>query len=137
MRRLRGFTMIELMVVISIIVILIALFAGRNFTRARARAQFTACCGNLKSIATACQSYSVENDGHYPPSLGVVTPKYLRAMPTCPSAGFATYDTGTNYSRSTNPDAYTISCGPSFHKALGKSATCPQYTAARGLISEE
>jgi len=125
------------MVVISIMVILIALFAGRNFTRARARAMFTACVQNIKTIATANQNFSTENAGHYAATIDLLTPKYVRSIPTCPSAGFATYASGTNYARATNPDNFTVMCGGGYHTSLGKSPNCPQFNCSTGLQAEE
>ncbi len=48
----KGFTLIELMIVIAIISILASIIVP-NITRARARAQLTACIANLKQILTA------------------------------------------------------------------------------------
>ncbi|MFP4497903.1 MAG: type II secretion system protein [Vulcanimicrobiota bacterium] len=48
----RGFTLIELMIVIAIISILASIIIP-NITRARARAQLTACMENMKALATA------------------------------------------------------------------------------------
>lgn len=131
----RGFSLVEIMVVISIIVILVALFAGRNLTRAKQRAQFTACAQNLKTVATGLMAYSNENDGRFPTTLATLTNKQLKAIPTCASALFNTYEGG--YTKSSNPDNFTVFCAGSYHTGLGKSADYPQYTLAKGLDSQE
>ena len=52
----RGFTLLEMMVVVAIIAILAGILIP-NFTRARAQAQTAACIGNMKTIATALELY--------------------------------------------------------------------------------
>lgn len=67
MKRLqKGFTLIELMIVIAIIAILAAILIP-NFLHARAESQTAACEGNEKQIATALEEYAVDNSGQYPP----------------------------------------------------------------------
>ena len=65
MKRLqKGFTLIELMIVIAIIAILAAILIP-NFIHARAESQTSACEGNEKQIATALEEYAVDNNGTY------------------------------------------------------------------------
>jgi prepilin-type N-terminal cleavage/methylation domain-containing protein len=68
-RRKKGFTLIELMIVIAIIAILAAVLVP-NFMRAREASRLTACKSNLKSLSTAMETYSNDYDGMYPGGTG-------------------------------------------------------------------
>ena len=89
----RGFTLIELLIVVAIIAILAAILIP-NFLRARLQARISATKGNIKNIATALESYFVDNDT-YPvgldaAALAALAPTYIRAAPVQP--GGLTYD---------------------------------------------
>ncbi len=64
-RRASGFTLIELLVVIAIIALLSAMLFPA-FSRARAKAQQTACTSNLKQIYNALMMYAADYDGNLP-----------------------------------------------------------------------
>ncbi len=68
-RRKKGFTLIELMIVIAIIAILAAVLVP-NFMRAREASRLTACKSNLKNISTSVETYSNDWDGLYPGGTG-------------------------------------------------------------------
>jgi prepilin-type N-terminal cleavage/methylation domain-containing protein len=61
-----GFTSIELLIVIAIILILIAI-ALPNFLEAQIRAKVARVRADQRTIATALESYSLDNHGDYPP----------------------------------------------------------------------
>lgn len=119
------------MIVIAIIAILAAILVP-NFIRARAQGQVTSCKSNLKNIGTALEMYSTDAGGRFPTGLVRLTPNYLKTVPTCASAGTATYTSG--YTNASNPDAYTVFCAGTNHKAVDLAANYPQYTSVRGLI---
>ena len=64
MKQRKGFTLIELMIVIAIIIILAAI-AIPNYLRMTDRAKRARVAGDFTSIATAIEAYSVDW-GHYP-----------------------------------------------------------------------
>jgi prepilin-type N-terminal cleavage/methylation domain-containing protein len=130
--RRRAFTLVELMVVIAIIAVLAAILVP-NFVRARWQGQMTACISNLKNVATGLEMYSTDNNFRYPSTLSVLVPNYLKAVPSCPSAGADTYTAG--YASVSNPDTYTIVCSGNNHPGLGQDVNYPQYSSLSGLIS--
>lgn len=134
----KGFTLIELMIVIAIIAILAAILVP-NFIRARAQGQVTSCKSNLKNIGTACEMYATDNGGRYPKTLDDLKKEangqqpYMKSLPKCPSAGTMTY----SYSYRANPDVYTMYCSGSNHTAAGCDADYPKFTATMGLIENK
>ncbi len=65
-----GFTLIELLIVVAIIAILAAI-AVPNFLEAQVRAKVSRAKSDLRTIATALESYAIDN-ARYPPSNGAV-----------------------------------------------------------------
>jgi prepilin-type N-terminal cleavage/methylation domain-containing protein/prepilin-type processing-associated H-X9-DG protein len=65
MRSRKGFTLVELLVVIGIIAVLIALLMPA-LQRAREHANRAVCLGNLRQLAAAIIMYNNENRGHFP-----------------------------------------------------------------------
>src|ERR1043166_6637133 len=62
----RAFTLIELLIVVAIIAILAAI-AVPNFLEAQTRAKVSRTKADLRTMATALESYAVDNLNHYPP----------------------------------------------------------------------
>lgn len=76
----RGFTLVEIMIVVAIIALLAAI-AIPNLLRARHNANEAAAISALKTISTACESYrAAQTPTNYPTSLvtlGNAVPPYI------------------------------------------------------------
>lgn len=106
------------MTVLVILGLLAAMIFPR-FMRARFKAYHNACLQSTKNIATALESYSIDNEHQYPPNLATLTlpvsgVAYINSLPTCASAPGALYQTG--FQTSADHKMYTVTC-PGIHYA--------------------
>lgn len=62
----RGLTLIEILVVITIVVVLVAL-STFGFARVRSAARGATCMSNLRQVGTAMLSYAADKNGELPP----------------------------------------------------------------------
>ena len=88
-RRKRGFTLIEIMIVVLIIAVLLAI-AIPNFLRARETSRAKSCCANLRQIETAKEQWAMDTKASAtdaPASMAVLAPDYMKNTPECPSDG--------------------------------------------------
>lgn len=92
-RKNKGFTLVEIMIVVLIIGILMAI-AVPNFIKARSNSQKSTCIANLKQIETAKEQWAMENGqgSTATPTSANLSPNYLKSYPACPTAG--TYTIG-------------------------------------------
>ena len=97
----RGFTLVELMIVVAIIGLLAAI-AIPNMVRARTTAQTNACINNLSKIDGAKQEWAMDHhvSATSRPGIGELQPYLGRGssgeLPTCPLDSSQTWDTSYN-----------------------------------------
>jgi prepilin-type N-terminal cleavage/methylation domain-containing protein len=88
--RTKGFTLVELMIVVALIG-LVAAIAVPTFVTSRINSRKNTCIANLRQIENAKQVWANEgnkNGGSQASATDLFGPdKYLRAKPACPSGG--------------------------------------------------
>lgn len=98
--------------------------------------QMVYCKSNCKNIGKALDIYKTDNKGRYPTSLSLLTPEYLKIIPTCPAAASDTYS--STYTVANKPDnsddrRFTFYCKGENHTAVAVSENFPQYSSHEGL----
>ncbi len=96
---------------------------------------FTRCQGNLKNIGTALEMYSTDFNCKYPYSLSLLTPEYLRAIPTCSGAKRDTCS--ETYTCSPDKEAYSFYCRGKNHSEVGVDEDYPRYDSKNGLTCKK
>jgi len=124
-----GFTLIELIIVVTILGILTAILIP-NFVRARSSSKLATCQLDLRNIAAGLELYYVENQ-NYPTTGGwdstLMAGGYMRAVPTSP-IDQASYGYATNAGR----NSFVLSDGPNKYIQSGVTGYVV-YTATGGL----
>jgi prepilin-type N-terminal cleavage/methylation domain-containing protein len=92
----KGFTLVEIMIVVLIIALLAAI-AIPNFLKARKTTQMNACIDNMRAIEGAIEQAKMEgvNEITYPDDL-VGTDKYIKVEPKCPIDKTSSYELDKN-----------------------------------------
>ena len=102
MKTRKGFTLVEIMIVVAIIGLLAAI-AIPNFVQARTKAQTNSCMANLKQLDGAKSLWALDNGGSDTSTVTManLVTMYIKATPYCPLSttreadGSASYTLGT------------------------------------------
>ena len=126
----KGFTLVEIMIVVAIIALLAAI-AIPNLLSARMTANTAAAKANIRSLSTACETYSTANNGSYPDTVARLTTFIGAAASYCAdAAGGATAVQGYQYRCTLGTGAYTLVANP---VTVGTTGTTT-YTATTGGV---
>lgn len=91
MRSKKGFTLVELMVVVIILGILVAI-AIPIYNNVTGDAQKKACAANERTLEGAVAMYQAANGGEMPDNLDELVPDFIEAVPTCPVDDSSSYE---------------------------------------------
>jgi prepilin-type N-terminal cleavage/methylation domain-containing protein len=115
--RQKGFTLVEIMIVVAIIGLLAAV-AIPNFAKARTTAQMNACISNLRQIDSAAQQWALDtkqDDSAATVTAADILP-YLKESLVCPSGGKTFSDSYTVTTIAARPTCLRV---PAMHKIEG------------------
>ena len=104
-RMMKGFTLVEIMIVVAIIAILAAV-AIPNFISYRKQSQATACIANMKQIQSAKEMWYMNSSTDPALTDLVGSDKKIKTTPICPAGG--TYTVGDSTTDPTCSIAATL-----------------------------
>ncbi len=113
--RQSGFTLLEIMIVVSIISCLLAIAIPR-FVRARSTSQQTTCLNNLRQIRAAITQWALETKARGTTSVQFSDIQgYLRGEVVCPAGGTSFADSYSLTNVQTAPTCLKVPTGPNAH----------------------
>jgi type IV pilus assembly protein PilA len=124
----KGFTLVEIMIVVAIIALLAAI-AIPNLLRAKISANDALAKSTLRSLSTASETFATANTGNYPvdiTSLTGATPPYIQ-VPYC-----GQQNSGFSFTCTMGTGSYTYVATP---VTVGTSGTTTWTIATGGVLT--
>ncbi len=123
----KGFTLVEIMIVVAIIALLAAI-AIPNLLSARMTANDAAARANLRTLSTAAETYASANNGTYPASVALLA-NYASAATNLCGANSGGY----TYTCTLEAGRYTIGAVP---VTVGSTGTRNLSIATGGVLTD-
>ena len=106
------------------------------YLKTGAGGKYNNCQSNMKNIGTALECYRQDNNDLYPPNLAMLTPGYLKTIPTCPSGKMKRGGYAATYRVRWNYKEYSFYCNGLNHHYVGVPENFPQYNSITGLVGK-